>query len=130
MLAILMLFACSTQTCDLDTEAWALVPADATDCGDDFDCFAVAFSSGEPAVVRTSSTGIDSMLTGAHVWTGDRYWMLSHDSYSPNRVDGRECLEPSVNNGEIVCSDTAPAGNHYAVCGTSRGSPAPLPFDP
>lgn len=112
--------------CDPEEQAWALLPPNATDCGDDLACLAVAVESGTPALARSSTQGMDSWLTTAHAWTGDRLWWLNHDSMSPGRVDGYECVEPRVEDGAIACDHVAPEGDHYAVCGSWGG----LPFEP
>lgn len=131
MILILSLLGCGTP-CNLEDQAWALVPSDATDCGDDSLCLAAAVSDGEPAIAMGSSQGIDSVVSSAQVWTGDRLWWLTHDDYgSSNDIDARECVNPEVVEGAIVCGRIAPEGNHFAVCGNQgRGSPEPLPFEP
>lgn len=132
MILLFAVFGCGVGVpCTIEDQAWALVPADATDCGEDLSCLATAMDDGRPAVAMSSIQGTDSVFTTAHVWTGDRFWWLSRESMSPSSVDGRECIGPQVVNGEIECDSVAPEGNHYAVCGNQGGgSPAPLPFEP
>jgi len=130
MLLALLFFGCSTP-CNLEDQAMALLPSDAIDCVDDMACFATAVSEGEPARATSASQGIDSVVSTAHVYTGDRLWWLSHDSFGGGEIDARECVNPEVVDGEIVCGRVAPLGNHFAVCGNQgRGSPEPLPFEP
>lgn len=134
MFALILVLGCSREApCILDDQARALLPADGIDCHGDLSCLVLALEEGRPAMATSSTSGIDSVLTTAHVWTGERFWWLTHDSYSysPGNVDGRECVGPHVVYGAVECESVAPEGNHYAVCG-HRGfsSPPPLPFEP
>ena len=154
-LALSLLVAVSPGCgCELDHEVTALAGPDAVDCGsadgargeDAWACAIDAFERDEAFTVSWTRTGIDSTTTYSLVSDGETMWKLAQDDYgnSPD-IDGWTCVAPYVTSGtpdpkgpdeeldypSIGCERLEPEGNHYQVCGSSRGeNPPPLEFDP
>ena len=129
---LLLALGCSNFRCDLEAEAIDVVGRDAEDCGSNnpLPCIEQAVLDGRAAWGTTRTTGIDSVITTAYSWTGERLWLLSEDSMS-SEIDGRECVGPSFPDGQLDCERYEPSGNHYLVCGGyAGGSLEPLPFNP
>ena len=155
--AILLLFGCAPtiEPCDITDTAFELAGAGATDCGavaagDDataaWACAVDANNATTPYVMLYDRQGIDSVVTIAMTSNGTETWTLQQDSFdetSPD-IDGWDCIDPVEQVKEaygddaggypiVACTESAPEGNHYQVCGEiceDCGSPTALPFDP
>lgn len=101
------------------------------------DCAATALAAGTPFWRVTAEAGIDSIVSTAWVYDGDRFWVLSQDDWEGEqaKVLGWQCVGPRLDDDDPrapICDAMEPEGTRYLVCGKvcdgCMGT-MPLPFD-